>query len=1182
MTEAYEKLFNTALAGDTRHLSRSQWVERHFLNPVVPYALRDDPTGEWHAKNQQVYRPDGTYFEGLREGDEIPLMLRPYQKQAMNKPDKLRAHKWGRRCMVAGTPVLMADGSYKDIETVEPGDRVLTRRMSDGSLEAKPVHLQWDNGVKDVYEITLRNGRSITCTANHPLLKCTNYQGLYYHDKPNSYEWTSIEDGLEEGDGVVMAADSDSFGSVHEPEIGKFLGYMITDGYFGMNRQTPKFTNTNRRMIDEMQQITQSEFGLDCTTREKGNGWDIHLTDSHKGSTNPVSTYLKGIDCFDTKAKRKTLPDCVWDWDRETMFAFINRMISGDGCVYVRSRKERAPATAVTICSASKKLLEETRLLLMKAGVNGIIKTEDRVTTVPAGHQVESVLYSLEITDLDSLTLLMEEMGPVYGKEEKSRELVAALKEKKNSRYPRTPNGRWMQTRIASIEHKGKEATYDIGVEDNHNFIAEGVLVHNTGKSFEMALEVMEEALRKNNSKVLVLAPAENQVRLLFDDYLRPLLRSYKHRASGRVGIGTDPSEIGDTVDYAIIKDTQKPQELQIRGRDGFQSIIRGLVISESARGQSPTFLVMDEADYGDSEQIKQIASPMLATGPSTRLLMVSTPSGRADTFFRNAFDSNRWATSHITFEKLPHYGPELRDELIELSGGADTNTFKREYLAQWGSSTEGVFNQIALNQSYIITPYPRVMETYEKRNNSRTPQLAGAETSKSKSELAFYNGVRPLDFSVPRNPIGGRSLYRPEHKGKGVITVGTDWNDLAGMQTVMIWWPPEDMLRSGALEVARYKYNNSTPVTAQRKKTGDGNVFTYKIGHDNGDPGGDHDLSETKGIIIWHGRLESGSFTWQSAANRVAAIMAIPNFVDAWYVDRGYGEQVHSMIQQIMETGQWIADMHSTGKARDIAPDPLKHMRRFHPEKDSGATGKIYRTIGFGDPYKYREFDFTKGEGSYKDVMISLAKRAVAGRQLLFPYAQVVGAHKENEMGSYKTEEIDFQKGEVVEREDQVTDRDKMVENGGDPARGMDVFGGLVTQMQTTRVDGYTPTGKPRYKGDWHAVDGLMLAILAYWENYTDATSANMFKKDTTLRTKQVDDIFAASQKATMNTGRRKLNSTSEVRGDHFNRKVYKNPISPLRAIVRGEKTPEEVGVSQDDMMRDAASYFQERASKE
>ncbi len=76
-------------------------------------------------------------------------------------------------CFAAGTPVLMADGTEKPIEDVEPGDWVMSRDPQTGKNEPKRVV---DTSLRDTTQLVTvkladRNGKvvdSIICTPDHP------------------------------------------------------------------------------------------------------------------------------------------------------------------------------------------------------------------------------------------------------------------------------------------------------------------------------------------------------------------------------------------------------------------------------------------------------------------------------------------------------------------------------------------------------------------------------------------------------------------------------------------------------------------------------------------------------------------------------------------------------------------------------------------------------------------------------------------------------------------------------------------------------------------------------------------------------------------------------------------------------------------------------------------------------
>src|SRR6185312_4655288 len=73
-------------------------------------------------------------------------------------------------CFVAGTPVLMADGSSKNIEDVQLGDLVKTFDESTGQMTVSPVIEVFHHPVRinTLYTLTLSNGKSVTSNDIHP------------------------------------------------------------------------------------------------------------------------------------------------------------------------------------------------------------------------------------------------------------------------------------------------------------------------------------------------------------------------------------------------------------------------------------------------------------------------------------------------------------------------------------------------------------------------------------------------------------------------------------------------------------------------------------------------------------------------------------------------------------------------------------------------------------------------------------------------------------------------------------------------------------------------------------------------------------------------------------------------------------------------------------------------------
>lgn len=85
-------------------------------------------------------------------------------------------------CFVAGTPVLMADGSFKDIETVVVGDEVLTFNEETLSYEkGVVVRTITKKNTRDMARLNLSDGTSIVMNAYHPICTNNGWKSLTQH-----------------------------------------------------------------------------------------------------------------------------------------------------------------------------------------------------------------------------------------------------------------------------------------------------------------------------------------------------------------------------------------------------------------------------------------------------------------------------------------------------------------------------------------------------------------------------------------------------------------------------------------------------------------------------------------------------------------------------------------------------------------------------------------------------------------------------------------------------------------------------------------------------------------------------------------------------------------------------------------------------------------------------------------
>jgi hypothetical protein len=72
-------------------------------------------------------------------------------------------------CFVAGTQVILSDGSTKNIEDVKSGDIVLTFDLKSETLKNNIVNSVFSKTVNDIVEYKFSNGQFLKCTFDHPI-----------------------------------------------------------------------------------------------------------------------------------------------------------------------------------------------------------------------------------------------------------------------------------------------------------------------------------------------------------------------------------------------------------------------------------------------------------------------------------------------------------------------------------------------------------------------------------------------------------------------------------------------------------------------------------------------------------------------------------------------------------------------------------------------------------------------------------------------------------------------------------------------------------------------------------------------------------------------------------------------------------------------------------------------------
>ena len=564
---------------------------------------------------------------------------RPYQIPFLKAWDSgikrliLVAH---RRCLAEGTRVSMSDGTFKNIEDIKIGNSVLSW---DGKrLVPQKVLNVFDNG-----EATVFKYNELEATTNHQVLD-------------NRFKWTNINDSSH-----LVNAGELSFGKIHNPELAELLGLLLSDGSITWN-QTPRFTNIDPVLLERFEYLLSQTFP-ECNPKRysKGRGFDILCTLKEKTGRkqHPFRKYFKDSN---------SMPSIVWDFDKESTLAFLSGAISGDGSFDVRktcppsSKKAYLSGNMVIEAGISPELAEDYKLVLMKFGIRAHIKKD------PRGNNTRVYCYSLK--RLHGLKGIK-----VYSKH-KQAHLQKIWKDT-------VPSNNFLLEIIHRDPLSRSAHVYDIEVENTHNYVANGYIVHNCGKD-KMVFANIPKMMQQRIGTYFYFLPTYTQAKKVI--------------WTGADGAGFKfldhfPSDLVKDINQTEMRITMTNGSiLQMVGADNIDRIVGtnpiGVVFSEYALMKS------DVWDY---------ISPILAENGGWAVF-VYTPRGQnhAYTLMKNAKKNPKW---HVEILPVTETNAVKQEDLLEQQMNMSKDLYAQEYLCDFSQDATAVFKDIR-KHTYPVAEY--------------------------------------------------------------------------------------------------------------------------------------------------------------------------------------------------------------------------------------------------------------------------------------------------------------------------------------------------------------------------------------------------------------------------------------------------------------------------------------------
>jgi replicative DNA helicase len=491
----------------------------------------------------------GDTITGVATGySDLDEMLSGLQPSTLNivgaRPAMGKCLKWDSPMIDVVTGEVVTAAQLFELGAVRDRLDVLSLE-DDGRMRTRPVSVCLDDGIKPVFKVTTRSGRTVSVTASHPLLTA---QG-----------WRPLRE-IEAGDHVAMPAALPVFGvdDLPDEEI-DLLGLLIGDG--SLSSGSPVLTASLGEVVEccrsaadrfGVAMVPAGYSGLASMWRLAGPGY---------GRTNPVTDMLRRHEMWGKTAHHKFIPPAVFRLPRHRLARFLNRLFATDGTAWVA----KAGYARIGYSSASLQLARDVQHALTRFGIRA--KLRARSMSYQHGRRPA---FEVEVMDAPSLIRFCDEIGILgkdlavsrvrakvaFAQQQFSLDVVPAqvwvdIEKAKgdiswaeiNRRCGRPPNGNWHRSRrgplrretvaqlaealdcdqlrwwaspdiswdrVVSIEPEGEARVIDFTVPGTHNFVAADLFLHNTAFGLGMATHIA----KTSNRPVLVFSLEMGHVEL--------------------------------------------------------------------------------------------------------------------------------------------------------------------------------------------------------------------------------------------------------------------------------------------------------------------------------------------------------------------------------------------------------------------------------------------------------------------------------------------------------------------------------------------------------------------------------------------------------------------------------------------------------------------------------------------
>lgn len=368
-------------------------------------------------------------------------------------------------CVCAGTQVFTSNGRIINIEDLQQNDGIIGWDPISKTIRPQTIAHLITPSIKDCVEIKLKHGQILRCSIDHPILSDTLPKAkskIINGKRLGIRQWKFRRaDELKVGHFIGLANNIDVWGN-ENLDLAYLVGLLIGDGNYGKGQSCRLYTSdpiiwkyleeNNLGVINHCNKgkIYKSEFRT------------YRIIDGIK--------LMKELGLAYQTYDKKTLPKDLHKFNKNSICEILAGFFDSDGSVN----------SNIVLYQTHLKILEQVRMQLQKLGIfSTISKRKASNPSINGKTRNSKESYRLSIKDRESIINFYNQIKLRIPHKKANLEKLYSQVLIKSAKEHRILSGA-KQSKIISITYIGKQTVYNLQANNDHTYLANGIITHNT------------------------------------------------------------------------------------------------------------------------------------------------------------------------------------------------------------------------------------------------------------------------------------------------------------------------------------------------------------------------------------------------------------------------------------------------------------------------------------------------------------------------------------------------------------------------------------------------------------------------------------------------------------------------------------------------------------------------------